>query len=309
MKFLVPILVLISGAIISVERGSASESAAPEPPTERGAVSVYISNEMITDGYVGNGVEWDPYQLDYGYGRMHISDADRQKTCDRLDFMRPRLIRVMLNMTSLVNDGELEPGTNFDQISWILDYCQSRDVTVIFGDWGEGHLDARAKNVNHELIAFAARYVDWLVNEKGYSCIKHYNLVNEPNGNWSAADGDYSLWAKAIRSLRGEFEKRGLADKVLFAAPDVVIWTAREAWWVDSCATYMTPDVGLYDIHTYPAKSTVNSGEYSEIIGAYKAKVPAGKKIVMGEIGLKFVTREDSLLNVENIRRAKAQKE
>jgi hypothetical protein len=296
MKRSVCFLIFISGISFC---GLGCSETAPPP------VSVYITDETVSEGYVGNGVEWDPYQLDYGYGRMEISAADREKTYDRVDFMRPGLMRVMLNTTSLVRNGRFDPEIGFDQMSWILDYCQSRSVTVIFGDWGGGIVDARAKTVNHELIASVARYVDWLVNEKGYTCIKHYNLVNEPNGNWSAADGDYSLWARAIRSLLVEFDRRGLAGMVSLAAPDVAIWTPREAWWVDSCATYMALAVGLYDIHTYPAKSTVNSGEYSEIISAYRAKVPAGKKIVMGEIGLKFITREDSLLNRENIRRAR----
>ncbi len=294
-------IVLISGLSLcnaGCRGGQPSSGAAP--------TTVYISGEVVSEGYIGNGVQWDPYQLDYGHGRMELSAADRQKTYDRLDFMRPRLIRVMVNTSSFVRDGEFFPENDFDQISWILDYCQSRDVTVIFGDWGGGIVDARAKTVNHELIAFAARYVDFLVNGNGYTCIKHYNLINEPNGNWSSADGDYPLWARAIRSLRAEFAKYGLEDKLPLAAPDVAIWTPTEAWWVDSCATYMAPAVGVYDIHTYPAKSTVNSGEYADIISAYKANVPAGKKIVMGEIGLKFVTREDSLLNRENIRRARA---
>jgi hypothetical protein len=268
--------------------------------------SVYIFDEAVSDGYIGNGAEWDPYQLNYGQGRMDISDADRQKIYDRLDFMQPRLMRVMINTTSFVRDGKLLPETNIDHISWILDYCQSHDVTVIFGDWGGRIVNARERTVNSDLIAFAAQYADYLINEKGFTCIRHYNLINEPNGDWSAAHGDYPLWAKAMRMLHREFEKLGLTDKLSLVGPDVAIWTADEAWWVDSCAMQMNDAIGLYDIHTYPSKSTVNSGEYTDIINAYREKVSAGKKIVMGEIGLKFVTAEDSALNRENIRRARS---
>lgn len=42
-----------------------------------------------------------------------------------------------------------------------------------------------------------------------------------------------------------------------------------------------------------------------DIIRAYKQNVPTGKKIIMGEIGFKFVAPEDSLLQQENLRRAK----
>ena len=270
------------------------------------SVFVYIFNEVVSDGYIGNGAEWDPYQLNYGNGRMEISEADQQKIYDRLDFMQPKLMRVMINTSSFVRDGKLLPETNIDHISWILNYCQSRDVTVIFGDWGGRIVNVREQTINRELIAFASQYVDYLINEKGFTCIKHYNLINEPNGNWSATRGNYSLWANAMKTLHQEFEKLNLIGKISLVGPDVAIWTTKETWWVDSLAVQMDYAIGLYDIHTYPSKSTVNSGEYTEIIHAYQKKVPAGKKIVMGEIGLKFVTKEDSMLNRENIRRAQS---
>ena len=83
------------------------------------SVIVY-ADQIISEGYIGNGVEWDPYQLDYGHGRMEISEAYQHKVYSRLDFMQPKLIRVMMSTTSLIRDGKLVPETNIDHISWIL---------------------------------------------------------------------------------------------------------------------------------------------------------------------------------------------
>lgn len=200
------------------------------------------ADSVVNRGYIGNGVQWDPYALDYGQGRVEISDADWEKLYARLDFMRPAFIRVMTNTTSVVRDGRLDRMRGFEQLSHILGYCQSRGVTVMFGDWGGSLMDARAGTVNRTLLDHAAAYVAWLVGEKGYDCIRYYNLVNEPNGFWSAADGDFDLWAKAVSYFRGRLDAEGLA----------------------------------------------------------------GKKIVMGEIGFKFVEPADSLLQAENLRRAAA---
>ena len=60
------------------------------------------------------------------------------------------------------------------------DWYQSRGVTVMFGDWGGSLMDARTGTVNRTLLDHAAAYVAWLVGEKGYDCIRYYNLVNEP---------------------------------------------------------------------------------------------------------------------------------
>ena len=278
-----------------------SSCAAPQ------AVVVSIdATQTVSEGYIGNGAQWDPYQLDYGKGRMEISQADWKKLYARLDFMRPQFIRVMSNTTSVMKDGVLEPERGLEHLSHILDYCQSRGVTVMFGDWGGGMVDARTDRIQEKNLAAAAAYIRFLIDEKGYSCIKYYNLVNEPNGYWSSTDGNYSLWARAIRYFYGELERLKMTDKLAVVGPDAAIWTADEAWWVDSCATYLRDEIGLYDIHTYPSKVTVNSGEYTDILHAYKRFVPAGKKIVMGEIGFKFVEPADSLYLQENLRRAEA---
>ncbi len=252
------------------------------------------ADSLVSTGYIGNGVQWDPYESDYGFGDVEISEADWKKIYDRLDFMKPAFMRVMVNTYDATENGT---------IYGILDYCQSRGVTVMFGDWGRGLVDSKSRTVNPENIDKAARLVHHLVVEKGYDCIKYYNFINEPNGDWSSADGNYELWAEGMKCLHGCMQQLGLAEWVPLVAPDVAIWDVGTAWWVSRAAEDMGEAVGLYDIHTYPSKCTVNSGEYSEIIRAYKDNVPAGKKIVMGEIGFKFVEEADSLYLKENQRR------
>lgn len=272
-------------------------------------ISVSVdTNVPISDGYIGNGVQWDPYELDYGKGKWEISDDDWNKMYTRLDFMRPQFIRIMTNTTSNIKEGVFNPENDFLHLSRILDYCETRGVTVMFGDWGGGLVSAKDNTINNENLRFAARYIDFLVNEKGYTCIKYYNLINEPNGFWSSTDGNYSLWARAIRYLDGEMEQLGLTNKVSLVGPDAAVWTADEAWWVDSCATHFKKEIALYDIHTYPSKITVNSGEYSDMIKAYQRNVPKECKIVMGEIGFKYIEPADSLYAKENMRRIKNSK-
>lgn len=203
------------------------------------------ADSVVNRGYIGNGVQWDPYALDYGQGRVEISDADWAKLYARLDFMRPAFIRVMTNTTSVVRNGRLDRMRGFEHLSHILGYCQSRGVTVMFGDWGGSLMDARAGTVNRTLLDHAAAYVAWLVGEKGYDCIRYYNLVNEPNGFWSAADGDFDLWAKAVSYFRGRLDAEGLAGKVELVGPDAAIWGPEEAWWVSRSRDELGDRIGL----------------------------------------------------------------
>ncbi len=252
------------------------------------------TDSLVSAGYIGNGVQWDPYESDYGFGNVEIREADWKKIYDRLDFMKPAFMRVMVNTYDATENGTLYG---------ILDYCQSRGVTVMFGDWGRGLVDSKKAEINPENIDKAAELVRSLVVDKGYDCIKYYNFINEPNGDWSSADGNYDLWLEGMKYLHERMTVIGLEDRVPLVAPDAAIWEAKDSWWVGRAAADIDGCVGLYDIHTYPSKYTVNSGEYSEIIRAYKEKTPAGKKIVMGEIGFKFVEEADSLYQKENQRR------
>ncbi|MFT4221913.1 hypothetical protein [Dysgonomonas sp.] len=270
-------------------------------------VSIDVSS-IINDNYIGNGAQWDTYQLDYGKGRLEISDADWKKLYDRLDFMRPQFIRIMINTSSFLENGKFAPENKMDVLSKMLDYCQSRNVTVMFGDWGWSLINTREAKINDKNMTHAAELVGYLVNKRGYTCIKYYNLINEPNGYWSSTNKSYPLWASSIEQFYKNIEGLKLNDKVGIVGPDIAIWDKDEAWWIDSTATQLGDKIQLYDIHTYPSKITVNSGKYTDIISAYKNNVPEGKKIVMGEIGFKFVEKADSLYNQENIRRAKAKK-
>lgn len=261
---------------------------------------------VVNSNYIGNGVQWDPYALNYGTGPVEISDADWQKLYDRLDFMRPGFIRVMINTTSVVRDGKLEPERGFEQLSHILDYCQSRGVTVMFGDWGGRLVDSKAETIDKSMLDHAAAYAAWLVEQKGYDCIRYYNLVNEPNGYWSSTDGKFDLWAAAMNYFYESLDAKGLTGKVQLVGPDAAIWTPQETWWVKRSREELGERIGLYDIHTYPSKCTVNSGDYTRILKAYRDEVPDGQQIVMGEIGFKFVEKADSAFQTENLRRSAA---
>ena len=272
-------------------------------------VIITLDNKtVINDYYIGNGAQWDPYQLNYGNVQLAISDSDWQKLYDRLDFMRPQFIRMMINTSSYIKDGQIVSGKDMDVLFKMLDYCQSRNVTVVFGDWGGSVIKRRQAEVNDANLKHAAELVDFLVNKRGYTCIKYYNLINEPNGDWSATNRSYPLWANAVENFYSHLKELQINNKIRIMGPDIAIWDKKESWWIDSCANRLSNIVKLYDIHTYPSKITVNSGKYSQIIQAYKSKVPKGEKIVMGEIGLKFVEKADSTYNKENINRAKSKK-
>ncbi|MBZ4034218.1 hypothetical protein K6T82_05535 [Flavobacterium sp. 17A] len=269
--------------------------------------TVAVDNTTIINAnYIGNGVQWDPYQLDYGEKQLKISSEDWQKLYSRLDFMKPQFIRVMINTTSVMESGVLNETKNYENIAPILEYCQSRSVKVVLGDWGDRMVNSKTNTISKQHLKAAAEYLDFLVNKKGFSCIHYYNMINEPNGFWSSTDENYELWKNAALYFWSEVKVLKLDKKVSLLGPDIAIWKTDKVDWITNSVKDLDHAIGVYDIHTYPSKITVNSGEYTSILKAYKDAVPANKPIVMGEIGFKFVEKEDEALLKENIARAKA---
>lgn len=246
------------------------------------AVFTVDISDFVSRGYVGNGVQWDPYERNYGDGTVEISGEDWEKLYSRLDFMRPSFVRVMCGTAGIEGNTDLRH---------ILDWCQSRGVTVMFGDWGGSMIDRALSRPSASTLKAAASALGSLIREEGYDCIRYYNLVNEPNGSWSSTGGDKALWLRTASLFCADLEDAGL--KPSLAAPDIAIWTDRETDWIVSTRDALGDAVGIYDIHTYPSKVTVNSGEYSSIISAYRSQVPGGKKAIMGELGFKYIEQPD----------------
>lgn len=60
------------------------------------ALRIEVTDRVISADYIGNGVEWDPYDEAGAWG-AEVSDADWGKLFERLDFMRPGYVRCMIN--------------------------------------------------------------------------------------------------------------------------------------------------------------------------------------------------------------------
>ena len=131
-------LFIVLSLVILLWWGGALKAAPTKP------VIIY-PEETVSRDYIGNGVQWDPYELDYGHGRTSISPEDWHKLYDRLDYMHPQFIRIMINTPRNNNAVGSEGYEKVETLFEILDYCQSRDITVMFGDWGGSFFNHKTK--------------------------------------------------------------------------------------------------------------------------------------------------------------------
>ena len=137
-----------------------------------------IKSEIITDSYVGNGVQWGGYDmLNSWTGNPTLSDSDWNKLFERVSYMRPPLVRIMVaDGWNYIVENKYNPSKSEPVLLKILDFCQKQGITVLLGEWGH----KGGKDIDETWLENSSEFLRWLIVTKGYSCIRYYNMVNEP---------------------------------------------------------------------------------------------------------------------------------
>lgn len=251
---------------------------------------------VAAESLMGYGVQWDPHEY-------RPAPEAWATICRRLDFMRPSFIRVMSGAGSYCTgvDAAGEPRYVFGQgearvqerlgpLFAVLDYAQAHGIEVMLGEWspprGLGGIDGPGHPLWARLVADE---VQWLRATRGYTCIRLYNLMNEPNGAWMWPGGkvDYAAWERGIRNLRAAFDARGL-QAVAIAGPD-------NAWgwnWIDRASASIPSLLDAWEMHWYAKDAEVRGGEVERLLREKRTVVLANdpaagaKRFFLGEAGL-----------------------
>jgi len=272
-------------------------------------IKITITNDIVSSGFIGNGVEWDPYDEAVNWGN-DLSDKDWSTLFKRVDFMKPGYIRCLINSPFRYYDaatGQYDKKRNINSLKKLLEYCQKNNISVMFGEYNPPKWSMKEDD---KWVEMSVNYLNYLVNELGYDCIRYFVIFNEPDGNWASTNGDYELWKKMAYKFTEKMKTYpGLFEKVKLAGPDVVIGYKNKrslydaVGWVKQTALDIDSLTGIYDIHAYPGQQEVHNGKFRDELLKYKEQVPKGKKIVLGEAGYKYWRTEDSLLMTEYNRR------
>jgi len=286
---------LTAAILLPATAGGWADEKAPAPadsverreaqPARLDATVEVHATEVLVEGFLGGGVEWSAYPW------WDLSEEDWQKVFRRLEFMRLPLTRVMLDAFWYCQgfDARGEPIYTWDtpfmkKLYHLLDWCQRNNTVVVIGEWGRPNgrdLDLAADDPRWTRII--ADFVEHMIHRKGYTCLKYYNIINEPHGSWTGVSWDE--WYAAITGLQREFKRRGLLDQITIAAPDGDrSFTTRCLR--DEALRELT---GIYDEHWYLLALEVERGlpelYTREQLRQIHRRDP-GKRLILGEVGL-----------------------
>lgn len=251
---------------------------------------IVISDEISkASPFVGIGTQWGGYDnVQKWTGSQSLSNADWDKLLKRVDYMSPGLIRLMGSPGwNYMVDGNYNTEKSAGVLYKILDYCQSRNINVMWGEWGNPPVNGN--EVDKEWLNHSTNFLKHLINSKGYTCIKYYNMCNEPAGSWSSIAGNYDLWQRTYDEIYSQLESKGLGSKVKVIAPDIAVWNDLSLIdWITRPIEHFGSKIGAFDIHTYPSDDQLKGGNYKKVITDYRNAIPEGKEMIMAELGMKY---------------------
>lgn len=286
--------------------------------TPKAGEEITFSREDIVSPYfLGAGVQWSAYPHadteDSEWGFLMTEDKWNE-LYRRMDYLKPHFMRVMdqANWRYFKGlDAKGKPVLDFENpqtyaLFKILDYCQTRGIVVMIGEWGvPGHCHDKDNPLVHldgvddrRWYDMIGAWIDYLLNVKKYDCIKYYDIINEPNGSWSCVGGNFDEWSVAARNMHAEFVRRGLDDKIGICGPGSVpnanvpaykaVWPGNK--WVELAKESIGDIMAAYNTHAYYPHMAVRDGKAAEYMFFAKDVEIAhssGKPFFLGEIGLK----------------------
>lgn len=209
------------------------------------------------------------------------------------------------------NDNDDPFNTDFDKFHWntvemqslcqILDLAQKNGIWVCLVLWGsqpgtsmiDESLSAKEyfmteKNAktwvappenDEEMGENFAALVKWLIDEKGYTCIKEITPFNEPDGNVC----EFGHYNRICRALDNHFKRLGIRNKVMFNLSDN---TDTRRFFLKNCTDSLSDVADIFNSHTYifgyeTHNDTIMKWEKANVALA-KA---AGKSHIVGEFG------------------------
>lgn len=290
------VLVIALSIILSA---SCEKNAKPDNNTTDTKANLTIKSSIITQSFTGNGFQWGGYDMVNAWtGSATLSDADWNVLYQRIRFMRPPVVRIMVtDGWNYMSNGVFDPLKSTPVLLKILDFCQAEGITVIFGEWGH----QGGTTIDQVWLENASKFLEWLLNTKQYTCIRYFNMVNEPNGDWSSMNGNYPLWKTLIEQFQAKLIEKGIASKIKIIGPDIAIWDTNLTSWVSNTNYDLGAAIGAFDIHTYPTETEVRNGTYQAIIKAYRNAAPPAREMIMAELGFKYAAT--SALGVQNKQR------
>lgn len=241
-------------------------------------VTFTIAKENGNRTVFGIGAEADPHFFRYGVGTSgtnengawECKEEDWQIIKQRFSDMNMKRLRMMLLPNwYLGTEAETNAGVyHYDTPSMqslyrYLDTAQELDINVNITVWGVDNymrepsdfwVGIPKEEYRQSFVDSFADCIKYLLEEKGYDCIKEVTLFNEPNTIYYGARA-CDEYCDLCVMMHESFQAKGIRNKVLFNLSD----DAREHTWLAKTLINLEGIIDVCNSHVYVYGDTYNA--------------------------------------------------
>ena len=245
----------------------------------------FTSDDINQESFGGLGVEWGVYD-----DTDRLIEGGWEKVINHMDHLGAQRIRLMLSYDWFCKDFDDKGTPDHNDDTWsynfankyarnmfdILDYCQVNSIDVAFGAWNViadlkndvwGMMEEVTSDIRWAKIT--ADVLDFLVHQKGYTCIKWFVNSNEPNysgkeGSSKNYNNTYSKWEQGVINVRDALDKVGLTNIGIVGGDTTGVEGTAE--YLTNIAKNIAEKVGDYGCHMYLPNRSVDEGKMFEQI-------------------------------------------
>lgn len=249
---------------------------------------VFEDKNIIQQSFGGLGVEWGAYEdVD------KISQENWIKIFENMDRLNVSRIRLMISYDWICYNFDNKNTEDKNDDTWtynftnkwaqntidILSYCQEHDIEVAFGAWNVianlnndvwGMLDEVSSDIRWAKIT--RDVLDYLVNKKGFTCIKWFVNTNEPNytgvvGSSKNALNTYEKWEQGVKNVRRLLDEANLHN-IGIVGGDVTVTLNSNLWrdYLINISKNIKDQVADYGAHMYLTNMMVDRGQMMDMI-------------------------------------------
>ena len=254
----------------------------------------FTSDDISSESFGGLGVEWGAYE-----DTDKIAEGGWDRVINYMDHLGAARIRLMINYDWFCQNFDSKNNTDPNDDTWtynftnkyarsmidILEYCQTHAIDVAFGCWNViGSFDSDVWNMMEKVTSdirwakITADVLNYLVHEKGFSCIKWFVNSNEPNwigekGSSKNYNNTYLIWEQGVRNVRAALDNIGL-DYIGIIGGDTTGVIGTEEYF-SNIARRIPGLVADYGCHLYLGNYDIDRGQMLGQINTISNKIKA----------------------------------
>lgn len=261
-------------------------------PVNNGVIT-FSHDHLVQESFGGLGVEWGVYE-----DTDKLIEGGWEKILNHMDHLGVARIRMMISYEWFVYNFDDKGNDDKNDDTWsynytnkyatnmldILEYCEIHHIDVAFGAWnvvgsvGDDDVWHMMDDVTSDIrwAKLAADIMNFLVNKKGFTCIKWFVSSNEPNyrgvqGSSKNYNNTYEKWEQGVRNVRAALDGVGLHNIGIIGG-DVTGYEGINEY-LPNISRNIKELVADYGVHLYLSNISVDRGEMAEDIQEMYEKI------------------------------------